>query len=316
MTLRSAHPSTLARRSPVRAPRAWRRRSRKAQVSAVATILGLLLVVTFVANYLTTTLPQYMSVNDVNHDLLVQNEVGRFSALLRDVSAAGAIDAALTQPLVLGSEGLAPFATPDPSSVSSTSSGSSESVSFGLSGTTPGLVYQVSTGAAFYVLLQNRYAPVAEVAYDYGAVVFTQQDGIPAMIDPPPITMTGSGASRAATIWMPVFSAPFASEGGTETAILGLTLTSVTSQTFPSGGFTITGSHVTVRLTTPYSAAWMAYFDASSTFAGDATCTPVASSVCSPTGTFITTGAVGTVTLVLPVSTVTLAVATFTIGLD
>ncbi|MFY9716680.1 MAG: hypothetical protein WAK40_01920 [Thermoplasmata archaeon] len=296
--------------------RSWRRRGRKGQASAVATILGLMLVVTFIANYLTTTLPQYMSVNDVNHDLLVQNEVGRFAALLSAASSARAVDAALTQPLVLGSVGLPPFATPDSAAVSSTVYGSSESVTFGLSGATPGLVDQVSTGAAFYVLLHNTYAPVAEVAYDYGGVIFTQQDGIPAMIDPPSISITGTGAAKAATIWMPVFSSQVTSEGGTETAILSLRLTSVTTQTFPSGGFTITGSKVTLSITTPYSAAWMEYFDASTTFAGDATCTPAASPVCSPTGTYLTTGTSGTVKLVLPVSTVTLTVATFTIGLE
>jgi hypothetical protein len=297
--------------------RSWRRRGRKAQVSAVATILGLLLVVTFIANYLTTTLPQYMSVNDVNHDLLVQNEVGRFAALLSAVSSARAVDAALTQPVVLGSEGLPPFATPDSASISSTIYGSSESVEFGLTGTTPGLVDQVSTDAAFYVLLHNSYAPVAEVAYDYGAVIFTQQNGIPNMIDPPPITITGTGAAKAATIWMPVFSSQVTSEGGTETAILSLELSSVSSQTFPSGGFTLTGSKVTVSITTPYAAAWMEYFDPpTSPFAGDATCTPAGASVCSPTGTFLTTGSDGTVKLVLPVSTITLTVATFTIGLE
>jgi len=57
--------------------RKWRRRGRRGQVAAVATIFGLLLVVVFIANYLTTTLPAQMSVNDLDHVIQVENQVGQ-----------------------------------------------------------------------------------------------------------------------------------------------------------------------------------------------------------------------------------------------
>ena len=98
--------------SPFRIRR-WRRRGRKGQVAAVATILGLLLVVVFIANYLTTTLPSQMSVNDLDHELQVENQLGRFQALLEQVSRVGAIGAEVTQPVALGSQGLPPFASAD-----------------------------------------------------------------------------------------------------------------------------------------------------------------------------------------------------------
>lgn len=277
----------------------------------MATILGLLLVVTFVANYLTTTLPQYMSVNDINHNLLVENEAGRMAALLREASAQKAVDAQLSQPFVLGSAGLPPFAASDGGAIGPVLTGSQETVKFGLTGTTPGLVDQVSVGAGVVVQMHNTYAPAAQVAFDYGAVIFTQYGGIPTMIDPPPISITAS----AATIWLPIFSPLNNTEGGTGTAILQATLTAVSTQTFPAGGFTITGGKVTLTLVTPFAAAWMAYFAGSPSFAGDATCAPAGATVCSTTGTFINNGALGTITLVLPVSGVTLTVATFTIGL-
>jgi hypothetical protein len=108
-------------RTPVRRTRLehrrWKRRGRRAQVAAVATILGLLLVVTFIANYLATTLPNQMSINDLNHDLQVENQVGRLQALLSSVSEAGTPGAPVSQPITLGSAGLPPFAPADSGSI-------------------------------------------------------------------------------------------------------------------------------------------------------------------------------------------------------
>ena len=53
--------------------RNWRRRGRRGQVAAVATLLGLLLVVTFIANFLTTVVPNQMQVNDLNHEVTVES---------------------------------------------------------------------------------------------------------------------------------------------------------------------------------------------------------------------------------------------------
>jgi hypothetical protein len=82
-------------------------------VAAVATILGLLLVVTVMANYLATQLPEQMAVNDADHELTVQNQLSQLAATLRLVSAAGAVGAEITQPVSLGSAGAPPFAAPD-----------------------------------------------------------------------------------------------------------------------------------------------------------------------------------------------------------
>jgi hypothetical protein len=105
--------------------RKWRLRGRRGQVSAIATILGLLLVVTFIANYLTATLPNQMSVNDLNHVIQVENQVGRLQALLEDASSAGAVGAQLTQPITLGSVGIPPFAAANPATIEAATAGSS-----------------------------------------------------------------------------------------------------------------------------------------------------------------------------------------------
>ncbi|MCI4339501.1 MAG: hypothetical protein L3J68_04125, partial [Thermoplasmata archaeon] len=85
--------------------RKWRLRGRRGQVSAVATILGLLLVVTYIANYLTTTLPQQMSINDLNHDVQVEDQLGGLQALIGAAVASNAIGAQFSQPVTLGGVG-------------------------------------------------------------------------------------------------------------------------------------------------------------------------------------------------------------------
>ncbi|HEV2449785.1 MAG TPA: hypothetical protein VGU43_05175, partial [Thermoplasmata archaeon] len=50
-------------------------RSRRAQVSAVGTVLGLLLVTTYIAGYLATTLPSQMQELEFEHELQVENQL-------------------------------------------------------------------------------------------------------------------------------------------------------------------------------------------------------------------------------------------------
>ncbi|MCI4372159.1 MAG: hypothetical protein L3K02_00725 [Thermoplasmata archaeon] len=114
--------------------RNWRRRGRRGQVAAVATLLGLLLVVTFIANFLTTVVPNQMQVNDLNHVIQVENEYGRLSALLTSAGAEGSPGMQIVQPLSLGSDGVAPWSAQDGSSVGSGRFGSTASLSFGLLG--------------------------------------------------------------------------------------------------------------------------------------------------------------------------------------
>jgi hypothetical protein len=110
----------------------------------VATILGLLLVVTFIANYLSTALPNQMSVNDLNHEIQVENQVGQLSARLSTSASAGLVGAQLSGPITLGSDGAPPFAAPDSSFVSALVNRSTANASFTLSGPS---TYAPPTGA-------------------------------------------------------------------------------------------------------------------------------------------------------------------------
>ncbi len=114
--------------------RNWRRRGRRGQVAAVATLLGLLLIVTFIANFLITVVPNQMQVNDLNRDIAVENQFGRLSALLSSAGAQGSAGMQIVQPLTLGSDSVAPWSAQDGSTVGSGRFGATASLSFGLLG--------------------------------------------------------------------------------------------------------------------------------------------------------------------------------------
>lgn len=84
----------------------------------MATILGLLLVVTFIANYLTTTLPSAMGQNDLQHEVQVQNQVAQLASLAQETALKGKVGAQVSGPVALGSDGTPPFAGQDGSSIS------------------------------------------------------------------------------------------------------------------------------------------------------------------------------------------------------
>ncbi len=91
-----------------------------------------MLVVTFIANYLATTLPNKMQVNELNHEVQVENQLGHFRALLQSVSGTGTPGAPALQPITLGSAGVPPFGPPAGGSVSSLPGEPPAKASFGM----------------------------------------------------------------------------------------------------------------------------------------------------------------------------------------
>ncbi len=293
--------------------RPWRARGRKGQASAVATILGLLLVVTFIANYLSTTLPQQMTINEVTHELTVENQVGTLAALLVKAGTKDAVGAELTQPVTLGTAGEPPFAPAEAGAIGPSTTGVQEYVQVALTGGTGGLVTQTSYADDLVVQLYNSYTPATQIAYDSGAVVFAQEGGRPVFVDPPPMSISG----QALTIFVPIFSAQIGTESGTGTAIVAFSLTSETSQTFPGGGYLLaSGNAVQLKVTTPFAQAWMSYLGTNATFAKDAKATCSGTTVCS--GLYRANGGLGTVTIDFSssvITKVTVEVATYTVTL-
>jgi len=304
-----AHAARPPSRRVRRPRRAWRRRSQRAQVSAVATILGLLLVVVFIANYISTTLPSQMGQNDLQHGVLVQNQVAQFGALLQAYSSADAVGAQVSAPLTLGSAGAPPFSAPDSSTILPLVNQSSLQVAFSVTGpSTPSRTISVSTlsspcsttycgGSGFQVALHNTYAPSAVVAYEQGAVLYVQPTSIPVFISPP----TLSFSQNAFTMFVPqFFNSSVTPEQGTGTAELSLRLLSVQQFSFPSNGFSLqSGSSVTVTVVSPYVAGWYSYFQTIPSLAPYLACP---SSAC--TQLYSTNGPVGTLTITLPASQV------------
>ena len=75
----------------------------------MATILGLLLVVTFLANFLTDVLPGQVEGAELSHVLAVENQVERLQAILIAEAKHAAVGAELSTPITLGSAAVPPF---------------------------------------------------------------------------------------------------------------------------------------------------------------------------------------------------------------
>ncbi len=87
----------------------------------------------FVANYIGTTLPKQMAVNDANHALAVENQLGHLDSLLQQLAGSRSLGIPVIQPVSLGTDGLPPFAGPDGGRLSGVpGGGTTSSVSLGL----------------------------------------------------------------------------------------------------------------------------------------------------------------------------------------
>ncbi len=83
-----------------------------------------------------------MTVNDVNHELEVENQLGHLDALMERATQPGLRGVPLIQPISLGSDGVAPFAAPDGGVITGIPNQPHPTVKLGLFGTNyfiPGL---------------------------------------------------------------------------------------------------------------------------------------------------------------------------------
>jgi hypothetical protein len=89
-----------------------RHRARKGQVAAVATVMGLLLVVTFLSNFLEQQLPAALTASEFSHVIQVENQLAQLQATVLVESQSIAPGLALASPVTLGSAGDPPFGQP------------------------------------------------------------------------------------------------------------------------------------------------------------------------------------------------------------
>jgi hypothetical protein len=84
----------------------------------VAVLLGLLLVVTYIANFLAQQLPSEMQEYEFEHTLLVEDQLGRLqTAVLAEAKNPG-MPISITSPVTLGSQAVPPFASASTAAIS------------------------------------------------------------------------------------------------------------------------------------------------------------------------------------------------------
>ena len=110
--------------------RQHRRRARKGQVSAVATVLGLLLVVTFISNFIILQIPGEVAQVELAHVLQVEDQMSRLQATIYAQAAQGASPLALISPITLGSQPYPPFVPAASGSIASEGTSISAATSY------------------------------------------------------------------------------------------------------------------------------------------------------------------------------------------
>src|SRR5579859_4090589 len=125
--------------------RGWRvlrqhgRRGRSGQVSAVATVLALMLFVSFLSTFVLGQLDAQMSQKEFQHELQVENQMLRFQDSLLESAAALSANGSTyaSSPITLNSGGVPPFGTPSSGALQPDFTVSSLSAGLGLANVTP-----------------------------------------------------------------------------------------------------------------------------------------------------------------------------------
>jgi hypothetical protein len=97
--------------------RQHRRRATRGQVAAVATILGLLLVVSFISAFVLQPLPKQMAALEFQHALQVENQLARLQATILAEAQNPQFGLALTSPVTLGSQAAPPWGAASPGQI-------------------------------------------------------------------------------------------------------------------------------------------------------------------------------------------------------
>lgn len=169
-----------------------------------------------------------------------------------------------------------------------------------------------TVGASFVVSLKNTYGPAAVVAFDQGAVVVAQRNGIPLMVVDPSIGYTA--ANQSLSLWVPEFLGNVGTEVGVGTAELSVRLVSLLNVHLPSAGFNLSGP-TSIAVTTPFAEAWYSYLNGpTSPLQGDVVCVPSTSSACA--GPFSLNGPLGTVYVNVTAKALSMQIATYSIALS
>ncbi|MGI0151730.1 MAG: hypothetical protein ACREC5_07330, partial [Thermoplasmata archaeon] len=107
-------------------------RARSGQVAPVATMLGLLLVTSFIADFALVQLPGEMDDNEFQHSLLVENQLARLQYTVLAQAAHPLAPSTELSPVTLGSVGEPPFAGPSSSVMTPETSSASTTFDYGL----------------------------------------------------------------------------------------------------------------------------------------------------------------------------------------
>jgi hypothetical protein len=249
-----------------------RLRSRVGQVSAVATILALMLMVSYIASNVVGQLPAQMSVLEFQHVLVVESQMIAMQTRVQFQAGNTTFPFVVTSPITLGSQANPPFGLPATGALVKLPISDNTTASFALTnGTTTVSVY---SGVVAH--LYNIYITPYDVAYDQGAVILASQSGASTMLSGPPFSYSTSSGGNTVSLTLVNAIGNVTTDAGRATAGVTTQVQNVQSWTYGTtytGGRTLTSSTAfTLTVATPYPGAWAAWFDNNGTVFPTVTC--------------------------------------------
>ncbi|MBN1110403.1 MAG: hypothetical protein JXA45_06565 [Methanomassiliicoccales archaeon] len=167
------------------------KRDKEGVASTVGTIMALLVFLTFLALFTNTYIPIWMKENEKNHMDEVLNQFGdlkgKVDSLIVNAQVTGRQTVTMYQPFTLGSDGVPVFATATAGylflkSGGSHDSGVSQTFNYTIGGNA--IPFDESGGGCMEFYGPNRYYVQQWYAYENGALLIYQEDGMAVRASP------------------------------------------------------------------------------------------------------------------------------------
>lgn len=239
--------------------------------ATVGTILAVLVFLFFLSTVTNQYVPLAMKDNESNHAAVALEQFGRFKLNVDELILSSLTSGELTSftafaPITLSSPGIPVFAAPTSGFLTLTTESllrpdfnvsyahSYQGQTFTLNASTGG-----RSGGDVSLYQPNRYFVEQTVAYENGAIIVRQPDGMAVVAQMGlSVSATGSGASRSIQVSLNQISllGENRQEAGTGLRGLNAQMAAISGNTYRNSD----GTDLTITIRTLYGPAWRAYF--------------------------------------------------------
>lgn len=245
------------RRSRILPAKTW---NEEGVASTVGTIMALMVFLSFLSLMTNSYVPVWMEDNESNHVNIVENQFGTLKWSVDNqilgAQITGHSDVVMYTPITLSAAGVPVFASPTAGALQIIpESGSVSSMSLSFDYSTGSNTYKVTerSGGNVALYMPNRYFVQQTMAYENGAIIVNQSDGEVVRASPD-FKLETIGGNLSLTLTQISIQGSNQSVAGFGTRGINTNLIYCDFQEYDN-----VTTDVTLKITTPYGAAWQAF---------------------------------------------------------